>query len=117
MHRGHLVPLDSRLLEEAWPRKEVNWSHLKVFGYISYVHIDAKSKNQLDAKNLWNVFSFDTVLVIFGCQFWDEKNRKIIRNINVVFNAKVMHKDKENVYANKKDYVELKKFMKMMFKM
>lgn len=31
-------------------RKSVNISHLKVFGYISYVHINAKKKDRFDAK-------------------------------------------------------------------
>ena len=33
----------------------------------------------------------------FGYRFWDEQNRKIIRNRNVIFNEQVMYKDKSTV--------------------
>jgi hypothetical protein len=39
INRGPLVPLGHRLLEEVWSGKEVNLSHLKVFGCASYVYI------------------------------------------------------------------------------
>ena len=41
-----------RLLEEVWSGKEVKFSHLKVFGCVSYVHIDSNARSKLDAKSM-----------------------------------------------------------------
>lgn len=37
---GPSVPLNKRLSEEVWSSKKVDLSHLKVFEYSSFVHID-----------------------------------------------------------------------------
>ena len=47
---GPSFPLDSRIVKEVWSGKEVNLSHLRVFGCISYVHIDAE-RSKLDVKS------------------------------------------------------------------
>ena len=39
-----------RLPEKAWNGKEINFSHLKVFCCVSYVHIDSDAHSKLDAK-------------------------------------------------------------------
>ena len=51
INRGPSVPLEFRLPEEVWKGKEVQLSHLKVFGCVSYVHIDSDARNMLDAKS------------------------------------------------------------------
>ncbi|RVW84844.1 Retrovirus-related Pol polyprotein from transposon TNT 1-94 [Vitis vinifera] len=51
INRGPSVPMEFRLLEEVWSGKEVKFSHLKVFGCISYVHIDFDARSKLDAKS------------------------------------------------------------------
>ncbi|KAG6741276.1 hypothetical protein POTOM_054509 [Populus tomentosa] len=51
INRGPSVPLEFRLPEEVWRGKEVQLSHLKVFGCVSYVHIDSDARNKLDAKS------------------------------------------------------------------
>ena len=43
--------MEFRLPEEVWSGKKVNFSHLKVFGCISYVHIDSDARSKLDAKS------------------------------------------------------------------
>ncbi|KAE8676962.1 cytochrome P450 71A9-like [Hibiscus syriacus] len=48
---GPSVPLDDGIPEEAWSKKEINLSHLRVFGCISYVHIDSAERSKLDAKS------------------------------------------------------------------
>ena len=40
-----------RLSEEVWNGKEVKFSHLKVFGCVSYVHIDSVARSKLNAKS------------------------------------------------------------------
>ena len=43
--------MEFRLPEEVWSGKEVKFSHLKVFGCVSYVHIDSDARSKLDAKS------------------------------------------------------------------
>ena len=43
--------MEFRLPEEIWSGKEVKFSHLKVFGCVSYVHIDSHAHSKLDAKS------------------------------------------------------------------
>ena len=40
INQGPLIPMEFRVPEEVWSSKEVKFSHLKVFGCFSYVHID-----------------------------------------------------------------------------
>ena len=51
INRGPSVPMEFRLPEEVWSGKEVKFSHLKVFGCVSYVHIDFDTCSKLDAKS------------------------------------------------------------------
>ena len=65
--------MEFKIPEEVWSGKEVKFSHLKVFGYVSYVHIDYDACSKLDAK-------FKICFFIgygdkkFGYQFWYEQN-------------------------------------------
>ncbi|KAL5839560.1 hypothetical protein ACOSQ4_012168 [Xanthoceras sorbifolium] len=93
INRGPSVPLDGGIPEEVWSGKEVNISHLRVFGCISYVHIDSVERSKLDTKSNKCVFvgyGGDE----FGYRFWDYENRKIIRSRDVIFNENLMYKDR-----------------------
>ncbi|KAE8680077.1 hypothetical protein F3Y22_tig00111392pilonHSYRG00241 [Hibiscus syriacus] len=112
INRGPSIPLDGRIPEEVWSKKEINLSHLRVFGCISYVHIDSAERSKLDAK------SNKCVFVGYGgnefsYRFWDYENRKIIRSRDVIFNENVMYKDRStvessspNTEAETKEFVE-----------
>ena len=112
INRGPSIPLDGKIPEEVWSGKEVNLSHLRVFGCISYVHIDSAERSKLDAKSNKCVFvgyGDDE----FGYRFWDYENRKIIRSRDVVFNENVMYKDRSiaessssSTEAETKEFVE-----------
>ena len=52
INRRPSKPLDLVILEEIWTRKEVKLSYLKVFVYVSYVHISDYARNKLDAKSV-----------------------------------------------------------------
>ena len=43
--------MEFKLREEVWSGKEVKFSHLKVFGCVSYVHIDSDACSKLDVKS------------------------------------------------------------------
>ena len=51
INRGPSVPLGFRIPEKAWNGKKVNLSYLKMFGCLSYVHIDGFAINKLDLKS------------------------------------------------------------------
>ena len=112
INRGPSIPLDGKIPEEVWSGKEVNLSHLRVFGCISYVHIDSAERSKLDAKSNKCVFvgyGGDE----FGYRFWDYENRKIIRSRDVIFNENVMYKDRSiaessssSTEAETKEFVE-----------
>ena len=91
--------MEFKLPEEAWSGKEVKFSHLKVFGCISYVHIDSVAHSKFDAKSKI-CFFIGYSDEKFGYRFWDEQNRKIIKNRNVIFNEHVMYKDKSTVVSD-----------------
>ncbi|KAE8735455.1 hypothetical protein F3Y22_tig00000340pilonHSYRG00428 [Hibiscus syriacus] len=110
INRGPSVPLDGGIPEEAWSKKEINLSHLRVFGCISYVHINSVERSKLDAKSNKCVFvgyGGDE----FSYRFWDYENRKIIRSRDVIFNKNVMYKDRStaessNTEAETKEFTE-----------
>ena len=91
--------MEFRLLKEVWSGKEVKFSYLKGFGCVSYVHIDYDACSKLDAKSKI-CFFIGYGDEKFGYSFWDEQNRKIIRNRNVIFNEQVMYKDRSTVVSD-----------------
>ncbi|RVW74857.1 Retrovirus-related Pol polyprotein from transposon TNT 1-94 [Vitis vinifera] len=93
------IPMEFRLPEEVWSGKEVKFSHLKVFGCVSYVHIDSDARSKLDAKSKI-CFFIGYGDEKFGYRFWDEQNRIIIRSRNVIFNEQVMYKDRSTVTSD-----------------
>ena len=91
--------MEFRLPEEVQSEKKVKFSHLKVFGCVSYVHVDSDARSKLDAKsNICFFIGYGDEK--FGYRFWDEQNRKIIRSRNVIFNEQVMYKDRLTIVSD-----------------
>lgn len=44
------IPLDLKFLDEKWFEKDMNSSHLKVFGVVVYLYINETSIEKMDAK-------------------------------------------------------------------
>jgi hypothetical protein len=98
INRGPSVPLEQRIPEEVWSGKEVNLSWLKVFGCTAYVHISDHARGKLDPKSLKCTFigyGGDE----FGYRLWDDQNKKIIRTRDVIFNEKLMYKDRSTAQS------------------
>ena len=92
-------------------RKKVKLAHLKVFGCVSYVHVKSKDCSKLDAKAR-KCFFIGYGDEQFDYRFWDEQNRKIIRSRNVIFDEKVLYKNKfngdlEGIVQEKSEFVSL----------
>ena len=99
INRGPSVPLEHRIPEEVWSEKEVKLSHLKVFGCVSYVHISDQARGKLDPKSLKCTFigyGGDE----FGYKFWNDQTKKVIRSRDVIFNERVMYKDKDALQSS-----------------
>ena len=99
INRRPSVPMEFRLLEEVWRGKEVKFSHLKVFGCVSYVYIDFDTHSKLDAKSKI-CFFIGYGDEKFGYRFKDEQNRKIIRSRNMILNEQVMYKDRLTIVSD-----------------
>lgn len=95
LNRGPSVPLDCGLPEEAWSGKEVKFSHLKTFGCLSYVLVDSDDRSKLEAKSK-KCYFIGYGDEAYGYRFWDDQGRKIIRSRNVIFNEKIVYKDKSS---------------------
>ena len=68
-----------RLPEEFWCGKNVKFSHLQVFGCVSYAH------SKLDASPKY-IFSLAMVMRNLAIGFGMKKKIKIIKSRNVIFN-------------------------------
>ena len=91
--------MEFRILEKVWSGKEVKFSHLKVFGCVSYVHIDSDALVNLK-QNLKYVFLLAMVMTKLAIGFRMNKTKKIIRSRNVIFNEQVMYKDRSTAVPN-----------------
>lgn len=105
INRGPSVPLELRIPDEEWSGKEVKLSHLKVFGCLAYVHVSDHNRNKLDSK------SKKCTLVgyggdEFGYRLWDDEGKKIIRSRDIIFNERVMYKDRHTVKASDSEQSE-----------
>ncbi|PON79458.1 Polynucleotidyl transferase, ribonuclease H-like superfamily protein, partial [Parasponia andersonii] len=99
INKGPSVPLDYRIPEEVWSSKKVNLSFLKVFGCLSYVHIDLANRSKLDPK-FKKCFFIAYGDAKFSYHFWDDQNRKIIRSRDIIFNDEVMYRDRLGTRAD-----------------
>ena len=101
INKGPSTPLNFKLPEEVWSGKKVNLSYLKVFGCVSYVHIDSTARTKLDAKSkkCFFVGYGDSEL---GYRFWDDQNWKIINSKDVIFNEGFLYKDRGISFEAKK---------------
>lgn len=94
INRSPSVLLDFKILEEVWCGNDVKYSYLRVFGCVSYVHISDQARGKLDLKSLKCTFTGyggDE----FGFRFQNDKNRKIIKSKDVIFNENVLYKGRK----------------------
>ena len=85
INRSPTTVLNGDILEEVWTGKNLNYSHLKIFGCEAFVHIPKENRTKLDDKSMKFIF-FGYVDEDFGYRLWDPVKHKIIRSRDVIFN-------------------------------
>ncbi|RVW76558.1 Retrovirus-related Pol polyprotein from transposon TNT 1-94 [Vitis vinifera] len=109
------IPMEFKLPEEVWSGKEVKFSHLKVFGCVSYIHIDSDARRKLDAKSKicffigygYEIFGYRSTVVSDVIEI-DQKKFEFV-NLDELTESTVQKKgeeDKENVNSQPKCYDE-----------
>lgn len=93
INRSQSVLLNEGLLEKTWSEKMVSLSHLKMFSYSSYLHINIGLRSKLDLKSVKYTFIRYNSNE-FEYKFWDYQNQKFIESRNITFNEREMYKDK-----------------------
>ncbi|PKA51959.1 Retrovirus-related Pol polyprotein from transposon TNT 1-94 [Apostasia shenzhenica] len=113
LNRGPSVLLNFSLPEEKWTGKQLDLTHLRVFGYLSYVHVDIEKRDKLDAKAK-KCYFIGYRGNQYGYRFWDESDRKIIRSNDVTFDESILYKSKleSSNTPKEKNEIELEEISK-----
>jgi len=82
INRGPSVPLNCG----------ISLNHLRIFGCISYVHVELDRRRKLNPKSKRCIFNGYRASK-YNYQFWDPENRKILMHKDVVFNEGMVYKD------------------------
>ena len=84
INRSPSIPLDFDIPKKVWIRKDVSFSHLKVFGCKAFIHVPKEQRLKLDSKSTPCIFvGYGDAK--FGYKLWDSKEKKMIRSRDVVF--------------------------------
>jgi hypothetical protein len=91
INRSSRVALDGKVAEEVWTSNEVDYSGLRVFGCLAYVHIPSEERSKLDPKSKQCVF-LGYGKWVKGYKFWDPTANKAVISRVVVFDENSMLK-------------------------
>ena len=91
INRSPTTSLDCGITEEVWTGKNLNYSHLQIFGCEAFVHIPKENRTKLDDKSMKCIF-LGYVYEEFGYRLLDPVKHKIIRSRDVIFNESKMFK-------------------------
>ena len=83
--------LDGKVAEEVWIGKEVDYSSIRIFGCLAYMHIPSEERSKLDSKSKKGIF-LGFKKGVKGCKLWDPVVEKVVISRDVVFNEKSMIK-------------------------
>ena len=94
INRSPSVSLDFDIPQRVWTRKDVPYSHLKVFRCKAFMHVSKEQISKLD--------DIETLCIFigygdeeFGYKLWDSKKQKIVRSRDVVFHEHETIEDME----------------------
>ena len=83
--------LGRKVAEEVWIGKEVDYSLMRIFGCLAYVHIPSKERSKLGSKSKKCIFLWFKKGVK-GYKLWDPVAEKVVISKDVVFEEKSMIK-------------------------
>jgi hypothetical protein len=84
VNRSPSSALDEKTPQEVWTGKEPSLTHLKVFGYDSYVHVPKENRSKLDKKVEKCIFiGYKDGLK--GYKLWNPETKKVVYSQDVVF--------------------------------
>jgi hypothetical protein len=89
INKSPRAALDGKVAEEVWTCNEVDYSGLRVFGCLAYVHILSEEQLKLDPKSRQCVF-LRYGKVVKGYKFWDSTANKAVISRDVVFDENSM---------------------------
>ena len=96
INRSPSVPLDFVIPQRVWIGKDVLYSHLKVFGCKTFMHVPNEQRSKLDDKATLCIF-IKYGDAEFDYKLWDLVKKKIARSRDVVFHE---HKTIEDMEKN-----------------
>jgi transposase InsO family protein len=71
INRSPTTALDGGIPEEVWTGKNLNYSHLKIFGCEAFVHIPKENRTKLDDKSMKCIFlgyADEDLVIVYGIQ-------------------------------------------------
>ena len=88
------IPLDFDIPQRVWTGKNVTYSHLKVFGCKTFMHVPKEQRLKLGDKATPCIF-IGYGDEEFDYRLWNSKKKKIVRRRDVVFQEYKTIKDME----------------------
>ena len=70
INRSPRVVLDGKVTEEVWTGQEVDYSFMRIFGCLAYVHISGEDRSKLDPKSKKCIF-LGFKKGVKGYKLWD----------------------------------------------
>ena len=89
INRSPKATLDGKVAKEVWTSSLTDYSDLRVFECLTYVHIPNEERSKLDAKSRQCIF-LGYQKEVKGFKLWDPKANKVVINRDVVFDEKPM---------------------------
>ena len=83
--------LGRKVVEEVWIGKEVDYSLMRIFGCLAYVHIPSKERSKLGSKSKKCIF-LGFKKGVKGYKLWDPVVEKVVISKDVVLEEKSMIK-------------------------
>ena len=94
INRSPSLVIDFEILEEVWSGRSVDYSSLKFFCCLAYVHVQSGERSKLDLKSRKCVFiGFERG--VKGYRLWDPISKKTVTNKDVIFDEAFMLKHNE----------------------
>ena len=98
--------LDENVAEEVWSGKDVDYSLMKIFGCATYIYVFSDERSKLDPKSKRYIF-LGYKKGVKGYKFWDSESKKVVINIDVVFDKlamlKTLRDDQKSVIESTKN--------------